>query len=125
MTKLPVLLGATLVTVISLALLSMHTRVAHAQSQPVATQWGTVTVYYTGWSQNAIQVSTTAPYVNPNNCYSTDQSYVTDPSNAGQQSQQATLLGAFLSGKKVLLWLQGCSYAMGNRAEIVGVGVQP
>jgi hypothetical protein len=49
--------------------------------------------------------------------------YTTDVGNPGNQTQQAVLLGAFLSGKKITLALYGCNSS--GQAIIDNIGVTP
>jgi len=95
--------------------------VAHAQGSVVNTGPGTITTYNTGWTVNQVVVGTTATAINPANCsFGTGAGYATDPNNASVE--ESALLGAFLSGKKVVLQLQGCSQ---GRPLILGVVVSP
>jgi hypothetical protein len=79
--------------------------------------YGRITVYTTGWSSDLVRVETTATFKNVDNCPSTD-GYVTSPSDPGNHTHQAALLAAFLSGKEVSLYLDGCYQ---GRPLIIGV----
>lgn len=116
--------GVILIAVALVTLASKTTKVVHAQGQSWTT-FGTITMYYTLWNTNGVMVNTSSPYV-LNGCTQTSNNgYVVDPSNPGEQTQQATLLAAFLSGKQVQIGVQGCSAAGGNRPEIFAITVQP
>jgi hypothetical protein len=91
-----------------------------AQAPPVGTAWGFITTYIVGQSANQVRVQTTVlPFV-ANGCPTSD-GYITNPTDAGNTAYQAALLGAYLSGKQVQLWVQGCYL---GRPQIVIVGLQ-
>ncbi|HXC44134.1 MAG TPA: hypothetical protein VNY51_11515 [Candidatus Dormibacteraeota bacterium] len=112
---------AVVVALAAAVLFFKPARVAHAQSNPVATGIGTITSYQTAWSANQAFVTTTATAINPGGCtLPAGSGYMTDPNNASVE--QAALLGAFLSGKPVTLYLSGCTQ---ERPLILGVNVSP
>jgi len=95
--------------------------VVHAQTTPAVTQTGFFTGFGTCWADDCYVVSTTAPYVD-NGCNGTSTAqYATAPGASGNTTIHATLLGAFLSQKKVALVVQGCIF---GHPKIIGVGVQ-
>jgi hypothetical protein len=92
-----------------------------AQAPPVGTAWGFITTYIVGQSANQVRVQTTAPNLLNNNGCPTEDGYITNPSDPGNAAYQAALLGGYLSGKQVQLWVQGCYL---GRPQIVIVGLQ-
>jgi hypothetical protein len=94
----------------------------HAQSSPAVTANGNFTGFGTCWSADCYVLSTNAPYVD-NGCGGTATAqYATAPVAPGNTTIHATLLGAFLSGKKVALVVQGCVF---GHPQVIGVGVAP
>lgn len=116
---------ATLVAVGVVATLLMFitpTHKVYAQSTPASTAAGNFTGFGTCWSADCYVLSTTAPYVD-NGCGGTATAqYATAPGAPGNTTIHATLLGAFLGGKKVSLVVQGCIF---GHPQIIGVGVVP
>jgi hypothetical protein len=107
--------------IISITLINPISNV-HAQSNPASTQTGSFTGFGTCWSADCYVISTSAPYVD-NGCGGTATAqYATAPGAAGNTTIHATLLGAFLSGKRVSLVVQGCVF---GHPQIIGVGVAP
>jgi hypothetical protein len=87
---------------------------------PAVVAPGVITSYNTGWSADQVRVQTSATFV-ANGCPTTD-GYITNPSDPGNHTHQAALLAAFMGGKPVQLWIQGCFI---GRPQIVGVALQP
>ena len=103
-------------------MLSKPTHSVYAQSSPASTQNGSITGFGTCWSSDCYILTTSAPYVD-NGCGGTATAqYATSPGAPGNTTIHATLLGAFLAGKKVGLVVQGCVF---GHPQIIGVGVQP
>jgi hypothetical protein len=53
-------------------------------------------------------------------CSTQDAGYALDPQDLGVKVHEAALLGAYLSGQKVRLLLQGCSF---HKPKIIAVGL--
>jgi len=102
---------------IAMAVLTFCSSVANAT--PVETAQGFVTGYFTGWNAPVVRVSTDFAFANPHGCIYSD-SYITDPSNAGSELYNATLLTAFTAHKRVSLIIDGCYL---NWPKIIGVNV--
>jgi len=91
---------------------------AHAQQWSAA---GTITFYTTGFLADQVRVQTTAPFINPANCPTTD-GYITNPSDSGNHTHQAALLGAYLSGKTVQIVVSTTACYLG-RPQIIAVTI--
>ncbi len=113
---------------------------AHAQTsveRVVFTDWGRVERLHSAWSQDAVGINHSAPFVNSKRlklsaglngqfsyvdaCTVKNDGYATDPADPGHKLHHAILLGAFLHGKEVRLTLQGCAF---DRPRIIGVEVR-
>ncbi len=113
---------------------------AHAQIQiekVVFTDWGRIERLHSAWSQDAVGINHSAPFVNSkraelsvtrqggityvDECKVKTDGYATDPADPGHKLHHAILLGAFLHGKEVRLTLQGCAF---DRPRIIGVEVR-
>ena len=102
--------------------LSRPLHVAHAQSTPASTQVGSITGLGTCWSSDCYIISTSAPYVDNGCGGGASAQYATSPGAPGNTTIHATLLGAFLAGKKVSLEVQNCVF---GHPQIIGIGVAP
>jgi hypothetical protein len=116
-----VLLCAIAITAI-FVVLSRPLPVAHAQSSPAPVQLGSITSIGTCWSSDCYILSTNAAYVDNGCGGQASAQYATSPGAPGNTTIHATLLGAFLAGKKVSLEVQGCVF---GHPQIIGVGVAP
>jgi hypothetical protein len=96
--------------------------VAHAQSTPASVQLGSITALGTCWSADCYIISTSATYVDNGCGGGASAQYATSPGAPGNTTIHATLLGAFLAGKKVTLEVQNCVF---GHPQIIGVGVTP
>lgn len=85
------------------------------------TTTGRITLLTSGWASNSMRVQTDGAFSNPEACPVTD-GYVTDPSDPGTALYHSILLGAFLAGKPVSLFISGC---FASRPKIIGVTVTP
>ncbi|HWG38997.1 MAG TPA: hypothetical protein VN658_00505 [Candidatus Acidoferrales bacterium] len=102
--------------------LSRPLHIAHAQSTPANTQVGSITALGTCWSADCYIISISAPYVDNGCGGGASAQYATSPGAPGNTTIHATLLGAFLAGKKVSLEVQNCVF---GHPQIIGVGVTP
>jgi hypothetical protein len=116
-----ILVIAMAVTAICVVL-SRPLPVAHAQSSPAAVLLGSVTSIGTCWSSDCYIISTSATYVDNGCGGGASAQYATSPGAPGNTTIHATLLGAFLAGKKVTLEVQNCVF---GHPQIIGVGVAP
>jgi hypothetical protein len=116
-----ILLAAMAITAICVVL-SRPLPVAHAQGTPTGTQFGSITGLGTCWSSDCYIISTSAPYVDNGCGGGASAQYATSPGAPGNTTIHATLLGAFLAGKKVSLEVQNCVF---GHPQIIGVGVTP
>jgi hypothetical protein len=117
-----------LLTVLSVSAVS----VAQPTDPVVATDWGQIERLHSAWTQDAVGVHHSAPFVNSKRvdiirhetidlCRTVNDGYATDPTDPGHKLHHAILLGAFLNGKPVRLTLQGCSF---DHPRIIGVEVK-
>ena len=90
-----------------------------ALSAAQSTDWGKVTFYGTGWSQDSIRIQTIAPFIT-NGCAVAD-GYATDPNDTGNHAHQSALLMAFAASKDVQIVVDGC---YNSRPKIIGVYVK-
>jgi len=116
-----ILLAAMAITAICVVL-SRPLPVAHAQGTPASTQYGSITGLGTCWSSDCYIIATSAPYVDNGCGGGASSQYATSPGAPGNTTIHATLLGAFLAGKKVSLVVQNCVF---GHPQIIGVGVTP
>jgi hypothetical protein len=116
-----ILLTAMAITAICVVL-SRPLPVAHAQGTPASTQVGSITGFGTCWSSDCYIISTSAPYMDNGCGGGASAQYATSPGAPGNTTIHATLLGAFLAGKKVGLVVQGCVF---GHPQIIGIGVTP
>jgi len=127
----PPRLAGALAALLSVPLL---TEVSFAQSLTdpvVATDWGQIERLHSAWTQDAVGINHSAPFVNTRHvdiirheaqeCKIANDGYATDPTDPGHKLHHAILLGAFLNGKPVRLTLQGCSF---DHPRIIGVEVK-
>ena len=118
------------------ALLTVLSVPAVSFAQPadpvVTTDWGQIERLHSAWTQDAVGIHHSAPFVNSRHvdliahqtvdlCRTVNDGYATDPTDPGHKLHHAILLGAFLNGKPVRLTLQGCSF---DRPRIIGVEVK-
>jgi hypothetical protein len=125
-------LAGTLAALLT-GLLVPATLLAQAPADPVvATDWGQIERLHSAWTQDAVGVNHSAPFVNSKRvdvitrqtvdlCATVNDGYATDPTDPGHKLHHAIILGAFLNGKPVRLTLQGCSF---DHPRIIGVEVK-
>jgi hypothetical protein len=123
MKRFKLVLVLPVITALTTLLWSPCAQVAYAQSYPYAnTGYQTITDYRVGWSGDDVRVMTTGTFVS-NGCpgfSGSDPAYITNPADPGNHAYQAALLAAFVTGKKVSIWVQGCYQ---SRPQIIGVDV--
>jgi hypothetical protein len=115
MLKRGLLAVMTISLVIGFVLLAK--RHAMAQSTTTWTSPGAITQLGNMWMTNGVAVSLSAPYVG-NGCSGWSNQYVTESSDPANQTMQALIVGAFLSGKQVAFALNGCD---SNGAPIIRI----
>lgn len=91
------------------------------------TNKGKITGYHTGWGSAGVRVTIEGATYTQGGC-STKDGYFTmkeTPSSgsfSGYETDIAALLAAYMSGKPVILAIDGC---IGNRPKIIGVSIYP
>ena len=103
---------------IPLAVLSLLSSAAPAAQ--VVSDWGKIAVLSTGWIQDSMAVTTTAPTVDPG-CPVLNAGYATNPSDPGHSLHHAVLLAAFLNNREVQIIADGCAY---EKPRIISVIVR-
>ena len=93
-----------------------------AAADQAVSQVGHVTSFETGWSQNTMSVNLDVPMVNPTNpsCPTATAGYALDPNDPGVKVHQAAIMGAYFSGKRVFIRVDGCIF---TKPRIIAVGV--
>ena len=86
----------------------------------VFTGAGTITQMGNIYENNGLAITTSATYV-ANGCGGWANQYVTDSGDPANQVEQALLVSAFLSGKQVILALNGCNVSGAPIIRVVAV----
>ena len=95
---------------------------ARAQTQPLYSEWGVITMISAGWSQDTMAVYHSPPaLVNPSKCTVLNGGYATDPGDTGRGLFHSVALKAFMNKSQVQFVVLGCAF---NKPKIIGVNVR-
>jgi hypothetical protein len=93
---------------------------AAAPAAQVVSDWGKISLLSTGWVQDSMAITTTAPTVNPG-CTVLNAGYATNPADPGHSLHHAVLLAAFLNNREVQIIADGCVF---DKPRIISVIVR-
>jgi hypothetical protein len=95
------------------------------------TRWGHLTALETGWYDDTMSITLdpSVPFVNSGRgtgriqelCKVTNAGYALDPKDPGVKAHEATLLAAFIAGKRVRLLVNACVF---DKPRVIAVGIE-
>jgi hypothetical protein len=105
-------------------MISLACIVAASSLQPVFAQTvgsaGTISQVSAGWTSATFGVTTTAPFLNPAGCTSTDMYEVSEANDSGYSTYYAAVLTAYSTGSQIKVVVSNTVCTM-TRPTIIGI----